>query len=529
MIDDAELLRRYAEEHSEDAFTELVQRHVNLVYFAALRRVGGDAHLADDVAQRVFTDLARKASSLKRRRVIAGWLYTSTRFAAAQSVRSEQRRRTHEQEAFTMNEIDNTPETDWNQIRPVIDDAMDTLNERDREAVLLRFFENRPLADVGARFSLSPDAARMRVDRAMERLRRALSGRGITSTSAALAAAVVTQSGIAAPAGLVAKIVPGILTQAGSATTATIALWKVLSGIVIASLGTGMVVYETRQPSPAAAPFVAKSDVGAADGARIAPAVFPVRSQDEAPVATARTTASPARSHRTTDEFGWPQVGLFASDAGERPRHTIAEFRAKMKDDPEFNAAVVGQAWDNLDLFYGHLFKTLALSGPRLDQFKDLLLEKERLKIDSIEALQAEGYQVPEPRDVLRQTTDRGQEDLDAGIKTLLGDSLNSQYLQYREDLVQWLAVNAVTQKLQVISTPLTEDQASRLVVLLRGSLRRLRYPFTFDIARGAGVFPARIGIALRQHDFEKAAEFLSPPQVDALRQLQRPPAPQTQ
>jgi RNA polymerase sigma factor (sigma-70 family) len=244
--DDAQLLRRYVEERSQDAFTELVRRHVNLVYFAALRRVGGDSHLADDVAQTVFGDLARKAPSLRGRAMLTGWLYTSTRFAAAQAVRSEQRRRTHEQEAQTMRELQLTPDPDWNQLRPIIDDALDELSEHEREAVLLRFFENRPLAEVGTRFSLSADAARMRVERALEKLRGLLAKRGIVSTSAALATAFAAQSGLAAPASLVARIVASVGGQVGSATAATVALWKIFVGVgVVGALGIGIVAYET--------------------------------------------------------------------------------------------------------------------------------------------------------------------------------------------------------------------------------------------------------------------------------------------
>lgn len=248
MIEDCQLLRQYAEERSEAAFTELVNRHVNLVYYAALRRVGGDAHLADDVTQSVFADLARKAAALKDRAVLTGWLYTSTRFAAAQAVRTEQRRRTHEQEAHTMHQLHDLPEANWEQLRPVIDEAMDELNDSEREAVLLRFFESRSLAEIGAKFSVSADAARMRVDRALDKLRGLLARRGLVSTSAALAAIIASQSGLAAPAGLVARIVAGALSQAGAATTATLGLWKILTGGTLAALIIGWVAHQARPP-----------------------------------------------------------------------------------------------------------------------------------------------------------------------------------------------------------------------------------------------------------------------------------------
>ena len=125
MIPDAELLRRYSEAASEEAFGELVRRHLDLVYSAALRQVNGDAHLAQDVAQTVFADLARKAASLAGRPAMTGWLYTSTHHAAAKMVRREQRRHAREQEAHAMQQLlhDPGPNLDWETLRPVLDTA----------------------------------------------------------------------------------------------------------------------------------------------------------------------------------------------------------------------------------------------------------------------------------------------------------------------------------------------------------------------------------------------------------------------
>src|SRR4051812_26214927 len=156
MTDDAELLRRYAEEAADDAFAELVRRHVNLVYSAALRQVNGDAHLAADVTQLVFTDLARKAAFLVKHRVLAGWLFTSTRFAAAKLVRGERRRQAREQESQLMPEFyddESAARLDWQRVRPVLDEALAELSETDREAILMRFFEGRDFASVGARLN----------------------------------------------------------------------------------------------------------------------------------------------------------------------------------------------------------------------------------------------------------------------------------------------------------------------------------------------------------------------------------------
>ncbi len=224
MTDDAELLRRYADEKSEDAFAELVRRHLGLVYHAALRQCGGDAHRAQDVAQTVFADVARKARSLARRPALAGWLHTSTRYAAAQAVRGEVRRQRREQEAHAMNEIlakanGDDAAAEWERMRPVIDEALHALGERDRDAVLARFFEGRAFAEIGARLALSEDAARMRVERALEKLRVALGKRGITSTAAALALALANQAGAAVPAGLAASVTGAALAEAVGGVT----------------------------------------------------------------------------------------------------------------------------------------------------------------------------------------------------------------------------------------------------------------------------------------------------------------------
>ena len=155
-MNDAELLRRYAEENSAVAFGQLVGRYLNLVYSAALRQVGGDVPLAEDVTQTVFADLARKAATLTSRADLSGWLYTSTHYAAANMVRRESRRRARELEAYIMQEPSPASDSalDWEPLRPALDQAMHELNESDREAVLLRFFQRLAYADVGAKLGL---------------------------------------------------------------------------------------------------------------------------------------------------------------------------------------------------------------------------------------------------------------------------------------------------------------------------------------------------------------------------------------
>ncbi|PYK58561.1 MAG: hypothetical protein DME21_15455, partial [Verrucomicrobia bacterium] len=168
MATDVELLQAYAQNRSESAFTELVQRHIDLVYSAALRDAHGDASLAEDTTQAVFVELAKKASSLVRHPALAGWLYTCVRRMAANLHRSEERRQRREEEAQIMNELLSSEPSEpvWRQVQPVLDDAMHELNETDRTAVVLRFFEERSLKEVGVALGINENAARMRVDRA---------------------------------------------------------------------------------------------------------------------------------------------------------------------------------------------------------------------------------------------------------------------------------------------------------------------------------------------------------------------------
>src|ERR1017187_1019915 len=218
MLDDQQLLRRYAADHSEAAFGELVARHVNLVYSAALRQTNGDAQLAQDVAQMVFADLAHKARSLSANVVLAGWLHRATRYAANQIRRTEHRRRVREREAVMMNAIQSESPPDWEQIRPMLDEALDRLSRDDRDAMLLRYFEQRSLAEVGAALGSNEDAARKRVSRALEKLREFFGKRGVTTTATALTTVISANGVQIAPAGLAAALTSASL--AGAATGA---------------------------------------------------------------------------------------------------------------------------------------------------------------------------------------------------------------------------------------------------------------------------------------------------------------------
>lgn len=255
--DDGEQLRAFAEGRDERGFAEVVRRHVGLVYSAALRRVGGDAHRAQEVTQRVFTDLARKAGTLARHPALSAWLHRSTRFAAAKLLREERRRKAREEVFATQAEIDacgerETSAADWRAVEGVIDEALDELREADREAVVLRFFSGMSFSEIGARLGVGENAAQMRTARALEKLRRALERRGVGSATAALGSALTRNAVVAAPAdvasGAIAAANAGVAAGGGigAAVSETFLLMntsKAVGGAVVAAvlLGAGFV------------------------------------------------------------------------------------------------------------------------------------------------------------------------------------------------------------------------------------------------------------------------------------------------
>ena len=217
MNSDKQLIRQYAVDRSEAAFSELVRQHIKMVYAAALRQVNGDSHLAEDVAQTVFTDLARKSGNLLHNDSIAGWLYTSTRFAAANAVRAEVRRRAREQAAVSLNEDKMNTNPDWNELRPMIDEALAELGETDREAIVLRFFEANEFSLVGNALGISENAARMRVERALDKLRAVLHKRGLATTGAALAGVLPASTFGAMPEHLATHVTHAALVHSAAA------------------------------------------------------------------------------------------------------------------------------------------------------------------------------------------------------------------------------------------------------------------------------------------------------------------------
>ena len=215
---DSLLLKAYVERGLEAAFNELVHRHVDLVYSAAIRMVR-DPHLADDVTQGAFIALARQASELVERATLAGWLHRTAQNIAAQTVRTIERRRAREQEAFAMSEqIGTLPDVWWEQIEPHLDAALGELSDADRDAVVLRYFHKKSAAEIATILGVSDDAAQKRVNRAVEKLREVFAKNKITIGAGSLGILISANAVQAAPVGLATKILAatsGLTVTAG--------------------------------------------------------------------------------------------------------------------------------------------------------------------------------------------------------------------------------------------------------------------------------------------------------------------------
>ena len=245
-LSDQQLLRDYADHRSEAAFSELVRRHIGLVYSAAFRMTG-EAHSAQDVTQAVFVALAQNTPRLACHPVLSGWLHTTARNLAAKNIRDSVRRQHREQEAAAMNEPPSSaPEVSWNEIAPQLDIALGELSEADRDAVLLRYFERKSTVEIAKVLGVSDDTAQKRVSRAVEKLREYFTGRKITISASGLAALIAANAVQAAPAGLA-----GTAVSTSTAITATkiIAITTLQKALITATVAiiVGAGIYEARQ------------------------------------------------------------------------------------------------------------------------------------------------------------------------------------------------------------------------------------------------------------------------------------------
>jgi uncharacterized protein (TIGR03435 family) len=251
--DDHQLLAEFALAESESAFASLVKRYVNLVYSTAFRFTG-NTHHSEEITQAVFIVLARKAEKLSPRVVLSGWLYQTARLTAANFMKGEIRRQQREQEAYMQSALDESNDSAWKEIAPLLDEAMGKLGETDRDAVVLRFFENKSAAEIGSTLRMTEETARRRVNRALEKLRKLFARRGVVSTAAIIAGVVSANSVHAAPAGLAQSISAVAVAKGATASISTITIvkgalklmaWTKTKSIIVAGVAAILVVGTT--------------------------------------------------------------------------------------------------------------------------------------------------------------------------------------------------------------------------------------------------------------------------------------------
>jgi RNA polymerase sigma factor (sigma-70 family) len=251
-LSDLSLLQRYADRRDEAAFRELVERHAGFVYSAALRQARDEA-LASDISQIVFTQLARKAGSITKGPdlSILGWLHTAVRFESLRQSRGERRRQAREMETMPQEAVESFA---WEEISPVLDEAIASLAEPEREALLLRFFKNSDFRSIGNALGVSEDAAQKRVSRALERLRECFARAGVQASAVAIAAAISSKAVTAAPAAVLHGIfaaalsstsaIPIIAAHAAQTISMTTIQKSVVTSVLLIAIGTGL--YEVR-------------------------------------------------------------------------------------------------------------------------------------------------------------------------------------------------------------------------------------------------------------------------------------------
>jgi RNA polymerase sigma factor (sigma-70 family) len=223
MNDDAELLRDFALRRNEASFRELVARRIGFVYAINLRRLR-NPHLAQEATQAVFIALARKAGQVAGGPSVLGWLHRSSCYESRNLMRAHFNRTARETEAQRLGTTvaDTTPGNPPGELEAVLDEALGELAAADRDAILARFFSSRTYAEIGQAANLTENAARMRVDRALDRLREKLARRGLTSTAAVLAATLPHYAAAAVPAAFSATMTNTALAAAGAAVPAAL-------------------------------------------------------------------------------------------------------------------------------------------------------------------------------------------------------------------------------------------------------------------------------------------------------------------
>jgi RNA polymerase sigma factor (sigma-70 family) len=390
----------------------IAQRHVNFVYAAALRQVR-NAHLAEDVTQAVFLILAKKKVPMDSEAFLTGWLYRTTRYAAANALKLQRRRQYHEMRTLTTRQTANhrgdhpSHTVEWEELSSVIDDAMTRLAQRDREPLLLRCFQDQSLREVGLALGISEDAAKKRVARGIERLRELLVGRGIVLSAAGLTSAISVNAIHAAPAALSAAVIsttPAAHAMAIAKATLSSMLWPtVVNVVMVLAIGVvaGSGISVLMPPEPTAPSSIVSTQPTSNQAAQ---------TTQPAALLTTQPTTRPSAAHLIraahASEQWLDRVDNFSVKFTERWQHSergIARNREQIIKnnpgaalDPQTNAALRPQIDGKLEILFdkkrfyhrhewvGDFVSILAIDGKEVYHFQQKTGEADRLGIQFV-------------------------------------------------------------------------------------------------------------------------------------------------
>lgn len=484
-MDDAQLLQAYVLHRSEEAFREIVRRHIAVVHGVARRQPGIDAHLADDVTQRVFIALAQKAHALRGHATLVGWLYTAARYEAARAARSEARRRNREMGAGDMNDsqIEESPaDVPWEQLQPVLDEAMAQLGEAERSAVLLRFFSGRSFAEVGGVFRISEDAARKRVERAVEKLRQTLGRRGIVSTASALGATLGAHAAPAVASEAIETVVAAAWPQAALSPAVQIGIFMSSTKMTVA-VAAAVILLAGASVVRDAALLGGRAEQPAANGPDVAALA---RRRDD----LGRELAD---LRRQRDEV---QRQRAEADAAERAviANTVNPLRPYLQD-PAYRALARTASQARRHLEFQRFYRQRQLAPDQIARFEEAMVRQDEAALDG----QIARDLGRDEQAVYRQS---GPE-WSSTMREILGDEGKKELEVYLRGNALRAFLDGIAAKSYEGGDAITLEQADRLIALA------LEHDPTYQ--SGKGTDPGRVSW---NEVWEPAAKFLSPGQL---------------
>jgi RNA polymerase sigma factor (sigma-70 family) len=525
-LTDSELLSEYVGSRSEAAFSEVVHRHVDLVYSAALRMVR-DRHLAEDVTQATFAALAQNAAQLTQRAVLSGWLHRTAQNLACNTVRSEVRRRAREEEAAVMNELsDREPEAHWKEIAPHLDSALGELDETDRDALMLRYFERKSAHEMAQILGVSDEAAQKRVSRAAERLRGELARRGVTAGAAGLFAVISANAVQAAPATLAGAISTAaasagaaIHSSTAIAATKTIAMTTLQKTLAAAALlaAVGTTLFQAHENLKMRREVQSVQQAQASLAAQVAQ-VRQERDEATNRLAAAREQIAQMKTAQNSNELLRLRgnVGSLRQQLASAQAKNNSSGFSKMMSDPAMREYINQAMEDLIKRRYGPLFKELNLTPEQVDQFVGLVHDNFKRGMQRMAALP----QGVSEAQALRESDD-DRESLKKQLSAVLGESGMARFNTYSRELPARTTVDLLNGQLG--ATKLTDEQQSRLFEVIKAEPFDLTHGITGDLDKAFFGPPNETEAYLgkiaesNQRIAQQASSFLTPEQLTTL------------